>query len=575
MYMFNRNLFGFFALSLSLFLILINNSAAQGVDKSSRPSFSVFSLNFNDSNKFKSSDLNLENSSLSDRAFIDLTGDVTMGDLGLTPETVYINGKNASDGYKVEEISKALEAYLVRIKLGQQIISYQFDIKDDFVWKYDRLSQRGLESQTVREAQQALAAERGSIGTASSAFLETLTRTYVLFKLLDVTETDTEDLLGNKKKVYNTSKNVFLFKLNYNSKEEVLADLGGLFCGESPCGDKKEKFEQHQVPVKLLSSASSSLLKGTTSGSDFKDPAYLDMVVINAYDLASQNVESLQIRTYVSNARPISAMIGSKEGLRKGKRYQAVRQTLNENDEIVDKTRGFVRGSVVTNNKMNVTQIDSTGKEYIVEFPPSQFVQVHGIRIDKGDVLVEDTDFGALINVYGAFGSFTSVGAELNYMIPNTVGAYAGLIGDISFQDEETTGNFFRDYLGFTAKGARSLFLQVGAGVAKDIYIANGNFRLTPKAAAIYNMAFFASDDVFTTEFLDDISLTNWGAKLGADFSIQFKENVGLFGGLQYTYLTDVFTLEQDGVEVGAGQGYKDYFTNYGVQLKLGLRVSF
>jgi hypothetical protein len=565
----------FAALILFLTTPFVSNLKAQNVDKSSRPSFSVFTLSLNENNRLKSSDLNLEKSSLSDRAFIDLTGDLSMSDLGLDAQTAYANGKDASAGYNVSAISIALEAYLTKTQLGQKIIAYQFDIKDDFVWKYDRLAQRGLESQTVREAQQALAAERGSIGTASSAFLETLTRTYVLFKLIDITELDTEDLFGNKKKVYNANKNVFLFKLNYNTKEEVLTDLGGLFCGEAPCGEKKDRFNQHTVPLKLVSTASSNLVKGTTSGSDIKDPAYLDMVVVNAYELAAQNVESLQVRTYVSDAKPISAMIGSKEGLRKGKRYQAVRQSLNENDEIIDKYRGYVRGSVVTNNKVNVTQIDSTGKEYVVQFAPSKFVQVHGFRIDKGDVLVEDSDFGALVNFYGAFGAFASIGAELNYMVPNTVGAYIGLVGDLSFQDEEKTSSFFRNYARRNPNGARSMFLQVGAGVAKDLYIAKGNFRLTPKASAIYNMAFFVSDDANATDYLDEVSLNNWGAKLGADFAIQFSEKFGLFGGLQYTYLTDVFTFEENGQEIGPGEGYKDYFSNYGTQLKLGFRVSF
>jgi hypothetical protein len=531
-------------------------------------------MNFSESNRYNSSDLNLENSSLSNRAFLDLVGDVKMTDLGLSPDKAYTNGKDASAGYNLSEIATALEAYLNKIQLGQKIISYQFDIKEDFVWKFDRLTQRGLESQTVREAQQALAAERGSIGTAQSAFLDNLTRTYILFKLVDISESETTDLLGNKKKQFSADKAVFLFKLNYNTKEEVLADLGGLFCGESPCADKKDTFYQHQVPITLLNSKE-TFLGGVTTGSDYKDPSFIDMVVSNAYDLASQDVESLQVRTYVVNSKPISAMIGSKEGLKKGRRYQAVRQSLDTNNEIVDKYRGYVRGSVVTNNKMNVTQIDSLGNEYVVEFAPSKFVQVHGIKIDNGDVLLEDADYGFLVNVYGAFGGYTSLGAELSYMLPNTVGTYAGLIGDVSFANEETTDSFFRDYVGISLRGTRTVFLQTGLGVSKDIYIANGNFRFSPKAAAVYNRGFFISDDTASSELLDDVKLTNWGGKLGADISIQIKESFGLLGGLHYTFLTDVFTFEEDGEEIGAGVGYGDYFSNFGIQLKLGFRVSF
>jgi len=562
------------ALFVSLGSVLPNTTSAQNTDQSSRPSFSVFNMNFNDNNRYKATDYNLENSSLSDRAFIDLVGDLTISDLGLSPEKAYTNGKDASAGYNLSEIGTALEAYLNKIQLGQKIVAYQFDIKDDFVWKFDRLSQRGLESQTVREAQQALAAERGAMGTAQSAFLENLTRTYILFKIVDITEEETTDLLGNKKKQFSADKAVFLFKLNYNTKEDVLADLGGLFCGEAPCGDKKEKFYKHQVPITLLNSKE-TILGGITTGSDYKDPSFIDMVVSNVYDLASKDVESLQVRTYVVNSKPISALIGTKEGLKKGRRYQAVRQALNDNNEVVDKYRGYVRGSVVTNNKMNVTQKDSLGKEYVVEFAPSQFVQVHGVRIDKGDVLLEDSDYGILVNTYGAFGAYGSLGAELSYMIPNTVGAYFGLSGDLSFANEETTDDFFRDYLGVSLKGTRTVFLQAGLGISKDIYIANGNFRLSPKAAAIYNKAFFLSDDATSSDLLEDVTLTNWGGKLGADFSIQVKENFGLVGGLQYTFLTDAFSFEEDGEEIGAGVGYGDYFSNYGVQIKLGFRVSF
>lgn len=559
----------------ALFLSPINYAVAQQVDISSRPSFSVYSLIFSDLNKLESGDLNLNDSYLSERAFIDITGNINMNDLGLTPETVFNNGNNATDGYKLDEISEALDAYLNRMNLGQQIISYQFDIDDNFVWNYVLLAQRGVESQTFREAQQALASERGSLGTASSAFLEILTRSYVLFMLLDVNETERTNLLGATEKNYTTSKNVFLFKLDYDSIEEVATDLGGFFCGEHPCGDKKEKFNQHQIPIKLLNTASSSTLRGTTDGNDLNASSYTDMVLNNAYTLASQGIKSLQIRTFVSDIRPISAMIGRREGLKKGRRYRAVRQTLDDDNEIVDRNRGFVRGKVVTDNRMNVTQLDSLGNEFIVEFPPSQFIQVHGTSIGRGDVLVENPDFGILINSFGAFGAYSSIGVEISYMLPNSVGNYVSLVFDLSFEDEVTTDRFFQDVYGGSLPGTRTLLLQGGIGVAKDFYIANGNFRLTPKAAAVYNTAFFVSDDANTDDILEDFSLNNLGGKIGADFSIQFRENVGLFGGLQYTYLTDVYTFAIDGLPYDADSDYKSYFNNHGMQLKLGFRVSF
>ena len=178
---------------------------------------------------------------------------------------------------------------------------------------------------------------------------------------------------------------------------------------------------------------------------------------------------------------------------------------VNQDNEVINKTRGYVRAKSVVDNRQNIVNVDESGEQVINEFDPSTFVQVHGIGISPRDVMIESVDFGLLVNPYIAFGAYNSFGADIMYRVPNTLNIYAGLTLDVSGAGEESTANFWTDNFGVVLASTKTILIQAGLGGKIDMYVANGNFRLTPKIAGIYNLAQFISEDPTSMNIIETL----------------------------------------------------------------------
>jgi hypothetical protein len=312
-------------------------------------------------------------------------------------------------------------------------------------------------------------------------------------------------------------------------------------------------------------------------GSSLYDASYTQSLLRVSYEIATRDVDEIKIKSYVLNQRPITAMIGTKEGVERGRRYRAVRQTINDQNEIVNKYRGFVRGSVVTNNESNVTTIDvNSGKEAIIEFTPSSFKQVHGAKIKEGDVLIENPDRGFQINASTAFGDFNSYGAEISRRLPGTLGFYTSVFIDLNEADIESTKEFlFKEEITYGRNGEIASFINYGLQFKSDIYVGRGNLRLTPKIGVFRSDGSVESEgkEIKINNNLEDIVA---GMKIGYDMSLQLADGFGVYLGLQHTLVnTNTFSYEIDGEKYNSDSHYKEYFSNYGSQVSVGFRINF
>lgn len=559
-----------------LFIFFISsNATAQAVDEQIRPSLSVFNLVVDENERLLYEEFDISTTTIPNAAFIDLSGVINLIGSDINLESLYSSGGSTENpAYDLVYVAEKIEEYFKESDFAQQIIAHQFQINEDFVWSNDMLYERAQYAQTLKEAEADVSSEKGAISSSRSEFLNSLTRSYILVTLTPARKIEQEiPLTGQTFTRYVADTYAFMFKLDYAKPEDVIKDLNRFYCseGDSDCSSKKEAFYNFDIPIKLLSTNSSGV-KGTKMGSSFSDLGLLSEVAKYAFDMSITNIPSLQLRTYVESRKPITARVGMKEGVQKGRRYEVIRLRLNAKEEVVTEKRGFVRAKEVVDNRSNATQIDpETGREVIVQFKPSSFVQVHGQRINQRDVLVEAFDIGLLIKPYAGFGSYTSGGVDIMFRVPNTVGGYFGLTGDVSVADEEETGMFLFSTDIYTT------LLQGGLIFGADKYPANGNIRIMPQAGFVVNYGMFGSEDEATQENLDELKpyILNFGLKLKTDLSIQFKQNFGITGGVTYTYLTDKFSYNVDGEEVEQDLNYNDYFSNTGLQFTLGFRVSF
>lgn len=545
-----------------------NNIYSQEVGEQNRPSISIVYLDIFGGDKLDYSNFDFDQSSLSSRAFIDQFNQIKIADLNIDPETLsLIKGNDVQKDLNVEELSKSLVQYFNTSKFGNQIVKHQFQVDDNFVWSNDLLNERSLYSQTEREARSTLNSALGAQNEATKKAFEGLARTYLLVIFPNSVE-------GNDTKYYTFNSNSILLKIDYQDDDDVITNLSQYYCN-SDCSEQKSSFENYTVPIISIDGAKGGL-KTSSAGESLNDFNLLEQVLSKSIDLVVASTPALQLTTYVYDIKPITAKVGLKEGVKVGRRYEVVRRTINQDNEVINKTRGYVRAKSVVDNRQNIVNVDDTGEQVINEFDPSTFVQVHGIGISPRDVMIESVDFGLLVNPYIAFGAYNSFGADIMYRVPNTLNIHAGLTIDVSGAGEESTANFWTDNFGLVLESTKTILIQAGLGGKIDLYVANGNFRLTPKFAGIYNLAQFISEDPISMEIINtyEPSMSTIGAKAGADFSFQFKESVGIYGGLIYTYLPEAYevsTSVDDPVVVT--EGYSDYFKNKGIQLNLGIRI--
>lgn len=557
--------------SISFLLTSFISTYAQDVGEQNRPSLSIFYLNVNDVNA-DFSEYNFSESSLTSRSFIDVTGGIstTEFDYGsMDPSLI------SSPEFNIDSLAVVIKNYMESTSIGNEIIKHQFQVSDDFVWSNDLINERAVYSQTEREARSQLDTDLGALNLATTKIFDSVTRSYIMVVIPTTGQAipSLGTLRGDNDVDVAFEANSILLKIDYENSDDVISALQGFYCTEN-CSNKEKEFNDYNVPLKIVDYAKGGI-KTVSSGKSVDESNLLDNILSKSLDLVISTVPALQITTYVDDIKPVRAKIGSKEGVKVGRRYQIVRRILTEDNEIIEDNRGYVRAKEVSNNNENIVIINEDGEEIINEFEPSTFIQVHGIGISPRDVMVESVDFGLLVLPRLGFGSYTSFGGDLLYRIPSTVNTYGGITLDVAGAGEESTANFWSDNYDFVLNGTRTLLIQAGLMVSKDLYLLNGNFRLNPKISAIYNTAYFISDDAISNEFIEEYepSLSTFGVKGGVDFAFQPRVNIGILAGLLYTYLPEAYESSIVGRDpVIQTDGYSDYFNNKGVQIYIGFR---
>lgn len=556
---------------LVLLAFLSNSLHAQSIGEQNRPSMSVIIVDTEGEIRPDYSQYDFKNSPLEQRAFIDLIVSMKLRDLGYSQEEI----EDANDGsFDLNKFSDRMSNFLPTRKFGNDIIESIYEVDENFIWTTRKVKERATYSQTIRGAQAQINTNLGALNTAQTQDLIGVTRTYILVVVPIPSTTSKRTSIRAEETNYSFEPYSVLYKIGYETEEDVLTTIGNFYCPTN-CFEKKNLFNEYTVPFNKIDQGKGGA-KAVVSGKESNELSLLNDLITNSLDLVINTTPSLQLKAYIEDIGPVTSLIGVKEGVEKGRRYRVIRQSLDNNNDIVEERRGYVRANEVVDNQSNAVVIDSTtNKETIKEFPPSSFVQIHGKKINPRDVLVEDVDFGLLIRPYAAIGSYTSIGTDIAYRLPNTLNSYALITADFSGVGKKLTENFWRDVYGISVDDMRTVLTQIGIGYLQDVYVANGNFRFTPKISVVYNFAKFISEDPTNNLLIESLepSLSTIGARGGVDFSIQFKPNIGLYAGIHYSYLPEAFEAEIGGETEIFESGYSDYFKNKGLQIGGGIRI--
>ncbi|RLD83447.1 MAG: hypothetical protein DRJ10_03480, partial [Bacteroidetes bacterium] len=108
-----------------------------------------------------------------------------------------------------------------------------------------------------------------------------------------------------------------------------------------------------------------------------------------------RKIEGFCVKTPVTNAHPISAKIGKKEGLTRERRYFVWQYIENRSGKVLAKKKGVVRASKVADNR----------EDKLGQTQTSNFYQVGGSKIRNGMILQERKDLGM-----GITGGYSSMG---------------------------------------------------------------------------------------------------------------------------------------------------------------------
>lgn len=199
-------------------------------------------------------------------------------------------------------------------------------------------------------------------------------------------------------------------------------------------------------------------------------------------NLIEMNVEDFKVRTPVMGENPITAAVGSREGIRADQRYRVYENFLR-NDSVKTRSIGIVRAVNRVADNM-ASRFDEEGNPLV-----SEFRQVYGGSIKEGMYMVQENDFGLGLSfgpTLGYFGSplpHTIWKARAYYNASRTINKIFG--GEKIFGTSGFIGLGFGSRKAEEGNGSFNAFV-FEFGIEKKLYIHH-KFDLVPEfAVTIY-----------------------------------------------------------------------------------------
>ncbi len=299
----------------------------------------------------------------------------------------------------IAERRNSLSTALIRSNYGKLIVGYWFNRQPDGTMDAERVMYRGHYNATDMDRIKAEASKIGLASLADKGF-GLVSNSYVL--VVDYVNVEKE--LKDKKVTWTATAEAHLFKIHYDEETEYHLNESWIYDTDSEevRREKIEKYNALQVPMVPVTSVSF-----TASGTD---PDGLAKTVRSAYDGAvvkmENRVDQWNVASAIYGSKPIRAKIGTKEGVKNGKRFFVYEHRADRTGNVYSKKKGVVRATRVADNRGIATG----------DTKPSEFYQIAGGRLQEGMTLKQSNDLGLGLGIGYRVGAMTGFDVSLDLL---------------------------------------------------------------------------------------------------------------------------------------------------------------
>lgn len=350
---------------------------------------------------------------------------------------------------------------------------------------------------------------------------------------------------------YQMEYTVNLYKLNFGDSVSALFYQNLWTSIENHDANKVRAWDNASFPMEFIKNYSGSvssvqpidpkssyyiIKKRKTMNELLEDLPYATQE--NAITYFTKKVEDFQIKVTIYEEYPLTAKIGTKEGLKLDQRFFIYEIQLNEKtNQQVKKRKGVARATskISNNNQM------ATG-----ETLPSKFKQQGGKKIYQGMLMIEHNDIGMQLSAgyrtNGADAAMSGVYLGLDYNVSKMLGKflsgnstpggiYLGASITVNTMNDVTPGHIsaYGPESWATDEGEWSgNTLALDLTLSKEMYITQkGNIFLLPSATygvSTINFSKMGEQSLTTDLNLDESQMKQyyWGAR-----TIQFGFGIG------------------------------------------------
>ena len=414
-----------------------------------------------------------------------------------------------------EPISETKLTNLLQTQITKEIakIWFPFD-KENNEYSRKVMYDRGLDAATYQDERTAGATFRQN-AWLQDAGKWLINRSYiVVYDIHNIRQTKDRAAKG-----YMADCDVYLYKLDWS--EQHYATLFTV-----PNNSNPDYINQITLPIQHLASlVGKSLLRNisVSEPENWNDDLVLkhfaQEIANNAEIYMSQVNADFQVQTPIYSTSPIKAQIGIKEGLKVDQRYYVYELSQSASGETKWKRKGVIRVRKVADNRNNNTLT-------------SDFYQVTGSKLKAGMNLVQTSNAGIGISIYGA-------STEINALLEMNMSLWAGKHGLGSTNFPYGTKVFIKYTLPFNKmttdivhvdgdiEKVRSLGI-LGGGLSKDLCFAKF-LSLTPYVGFTGMLAFEKLQPALT-----QINKMRIGVEAGNNLSVALSPVVSIIGNANF-----------------------------------------
>lgn len=439
--------------------------------------------------------------------------------------------------------TEVLTDYLNRENVGLQVIASIFNRRQNGMMDMEVVNARAAYNKTDEEYDvlQATAKNTSGLREGGEALIK---NSYIMvYDYANLRLENYKGLFDTEEDVYwRATPTVYVFRVDFTDE---LRDRFYTECWldeeteESDRAEKLNAFEHFRVPVVFVMKYNtthdvatkiadfrkkSKDERGNVTENDIK-AAVLPQLVSGAYEYLNGQVErkytAFQVKTAVTDVKPIRAKIGLKEGVKTDRRFFLYEYDVNENQH----RRGVVRATSHITDNRNVTDGNTV---------PTEFYQIAGKAAQTGWDMVEKKDLGLNLELGYQMGNLNGVALNLSTSF------YGGrnfnhyiLLNFLWGLDNYEIDWYSKSSHAYVKTVKYNIFAM---GIGYGYGFMKRNWELYPYVGAGANMLMYSDVDTGYTEedskFMDE---TAWMLNAGVRGVINVWYPVQAFGSLDFS----------------------------------------